>query len=195
MFHWSFATASSKALEQLLEGNERYMREELLHQYRGEERRQKTAEKQTPFAIILGCSDSRVPPEIVFDQGIGDLFVVRVAGNVVGPIELDSLEYAALYMGSSLILVLGHENCSAVQSVMQGKTKDIEAIADLIAPAVQMAKKEKEPSLENAIKNNVQFIVDQLKKSSVIARLMKKGKMDVAGGYYDFLSGKVTILP
>ena len=93
--------------------------------------------EQKPFAIILGCSDSRVSPEILFDQGIGDLFIVRVAGNVAGPVELDSIEYAALYLKSSLVLVLGHENCGAITAVLDGQTKEIEHVADLIAPAIQ----------------------------------------------------------
>ena len=94
-----------KALQMLIDGNVRFSNDKSLYPDRTSERRKETAECQNPFAIILGCSDSRVPPEIVFDQGLGDLFIVRVAGNVVSPVELDSIEYSALYLKSSVLLV------------------------------------------------------------------------------------------
>ena len=101
---------SQEAIERLKAGNERYVEDELEHPHRDSDRREALTSKQNPFAIIVGCSDSRVSPEILFDQGVGDLFVVRVAGNVIGPLELDSIDYAALYLGSVCILVMGHEN-------------------------------------------------------------------------------------
>ncbi len=185
------AMTPDKALSLLLEGNERYVEERLLHPNRSEERRTCTAEAQAPFAIVLGCSDSRVSPEIIFDQGIGDIFIVRVAGNVLGPVELDSIEYSALYLGSSLIIVLGHENCGAIKAVLAGKTKDIEAVAALIEPVL---KKIKKPTLEGAIKSNVEAVASQLRKSSVIAKLLEEKKLSIVPAYYDFLSGKVTVL-
>lgn len=184
-----------EALQQLLEGNARYKEEKLLHPNRSKEARLSMTGGQTPFAIILGCSDSRVSPEIIFDQGIGDLFIVRVAGNVVGPIELDSIEYSALYLKSSIIVVLGHQNCGAVQAVINGQTKEIEAIAALISPALEKARHQKGTLIENAVKDNVVNVVEQLKNSGLIADLMKKGKIDVVGGYYNFQTGEVEILP
>jgi carbonic anhydrase len=184
-----------KALDELIKGNQRFMTDAILHPDSSKERRKETAVMQTPFATILGCSDSRVAPEIIFDQGIGDLFIVRVAGNVVGPVELDSIEYSALYLHSSILLVLGHQNCGAVDAVMNGKKKDIEAVADLIQPAVDKAKGEPGNPLENAIKTNVRMIVEQVRKSEVLKKLTAEKKFTVVGGYYNFQNGKVELLP
>jgi carbonic anhydrase len=183
-----------KALEQLIEGNNRYKAEKLLHPNQSKESRICKAKGQNPFAIILGCSDSRVAPELIFDQGIGDLFVVRVAGNVVGSVELDSIDYSALYLKSSIILVLGHQSCGAIQAVIDGKTQDIQSVAALIEPSLQLAKSQKGSLIENTVKDNVLYVVDSLKKTPIIATLMKKKKIDVVGGYYDFQTGGVEII-
>src|SRR3990170_7095870 len=113
------------ALQELIAGNQRYAAGKLTHPHQTTRHRQELIQRQEPFAIIVGCSDSRVPPEIIFDQGLGDLFIVRVAGQVVGPVELDSIEYSVKYLGSTLIFVLGHESCGAVTAVIDGKTADI----------------------------------------------------------------------
>ncbi|MGH7889696.1 MAG: carbonic anhydrase, partial [Thermodesulfobacteriota bacterium] len=188
------AIPPDQALQILVEGNKRFATDKSLHPDRTSERRQETAANQEPFAVILGCSDSRVAPEIIFDQGIGDLFIVRVAGNVVGPLELDSIEYSALYLHSSLALVLGHENCGAVKAVLQGNTKDIEAVADLLQPAAIATEKQKGDRLENTIKMNVEMVSAQLKKSPVLSRLIAQKKFSVVGGYYNFHTGQVEIL-
>jgi carbonic anhydrase len=183
-----------KALEILMSGNDRFATDRSLHPDRTSERRKETAQVQEPFAIILGCSDSRVSPEILFDQGIGDLFIVRVAGNVVGAIELDSIDYSALYLHSSLILVLGHQNCGAVTAVVNGNTRDIEAVASLIQPAAYKTRLEPENRLENTIRENVRIVVKQLRSSRVISKLIQEKKIDVVGGYYNFQSGRVELL-
>lgn len=182
----------AQALQKLVAGNQRYVQGKLLHPDQSKERREKTIEVQKPFATILGCADSRVSPEILFDQGIGDIFVVRVAGNVLGPVELDSIEYSALYLGSSLVLVMGHENCGAIEAVMAGKTKDIEAVASLITPALDM---HPGGSLEDAIKDNVKYVTLQLQNTPVLGKLIKQGRLAVRGAYYDFVTGKVDLLP
>ena len=187
-------TMEKTALERLIEGNKRFVKGESTHPNRDEERRLETAEQQTPFAIIVGCSDSRVSPEILFDQGLGDLFIVRVAGNVVGPIELDSIEFSALYLHSSLIFVKGHENCGAVTAVLDGKTKDIEAVASLIEPAIKQSETQEGNRLENAIKDNVLNVVAQLKKAPALQKLIKSKKLVVAGGYYHLRTGEVELL-
>jgi len=184
----------SQALKQLMEGNDRYTKEKLLHPNRSKEARITMALGQNPFAIILGCSDSRVSPEIIFDQGIGDLFVVRVAGNVAGPVELDSIEFSAIYLKSAIIMVLGHQNCGAIQAVIDGKTQDIETVASLIAPSLELAKTQKGSLIENTVKDNVLYVVDQLKNSASLAKLIKEKKIDVVGGYYDFHSGSVELV-
>jgi len=180
-------------LERLIEGNKRFIDNKLLHPNRSLERREETAKKQEPFAIIVCCSDSRVSPEIIFDQGLGDLFIVRVAGNVAGPLEVASIEYSALYLHSQLILVLGHENCGAVCAVVEGQTKNIEPIASLIEPAVKATAKMAGSHLENTIKKNVQLVVEYLQNNPLLKELIDKKKLIVKGGYYNFHTGKVEL--
>jgi len=179
------------AFERLMQGNARYVADQLDNPDRSSLRRQEMYHKQKPFAIVVGCSDARVPPEIVFDQGIGDLFVVRVAGQVVGPVELDSIEYAAKYLGSSLIIVLGHQSCGAINAVLKGKTADIEEVANLIQPAIRSLEKK---TLENAVKANVRWVVEQLKNTPLIQHMRQEKKIQVVGGYYALADGKVEIL-
>lgn len=172
-----------------MEGNKRYVNDKLLYPNRSSERREELKTKQNPFATILGCSDSRVSPEILFDQGLGDLFIVRVAGNVAGPIELESIEYSVKHFGSSLIVILGHQSCGAVSAVRDGNTGDIEMIAKAIEPAIQGTK-----SIEDAIKANVRAQVDELKKHPLIAKLISEKKLACVGAYYHLGSGIVEIL-
>ncbi len=186
--------APQEALDRLIQGNQRYMKDQSEHPNRTAERRKETSELQEPFATILGCSDSRVSPEIIFDQGLGDLFIVRVAGNVVGDTELDSIEYSVLYLHSSLIVVLGHENCGAVKAVIAGTTKDIESVADLIQPAVDRTKKIKVDRLDQTIKANVDEMVARLRKSPPLSKMIREGKLSVVGAYYDFHKGRVELL-
>lgn len=186
--------APKEALQRLVDGNQRFLNDELTHPDRTEDRRLATSSAQTPFAVILGCADSRIPPEIVFDQGIGDLFVVRVAGNVLGPLELDSIEYSVLVNGSSLVVVLGHENCGAVKAVLEKQTKDIESVAELIEPCIRNSNGQNGDRLASAIKSNVQCVVGQLKRSPVLKRYIEQGNLDVVGGYYNLKTGKVDLL-
>jgi carbonic anhydrase len=190
LFCMASSLEPSEVLDRLRKGNRRYVSDTLLHPNRSSDRREEVSQGQNPFAIIVGCSDSRVAPEIIFDQGLGDLFIVRVAGNVVGPIELDSIEYSVKYLGSSLILVMGHESCGAVTAVFEGKTKDIEEVANLMTPSMKGA-----TTVEEAVKANVRYTVARLKKSILIQRLIAEGKLDVAGSYYHLGSGIVEILP
>jgi carbonic anhydrase len=179
-----------EALQNLKDGNIRFATDASIHPNRVSERREELTHTQAPFAAIVGCSDSRVSPEIIFDQGIGDLFIIRVAGNVVGPLEMDSIDYAAIYLHSCLIVVLGHENCGAVDAVLKGTTKDIEAVAKLVAPAVKKAG----GGLEATIKANVQQVVSQIQASKTLKSLFDQKKLTVVGGYYNFHTGKVEFL-
>jgi carbonic anhydrase len=189
-----YSMTPDSALQALVEGNQRFSQDKSLHPDRTSERRQELTASQAPFATILGCSDSRVAPEIIFDQGIGDLFIVRVAGNVVGPIELDSIEYSVLYLHASVIVVLGHENCGAIKAVLEGNTKDIEAVADLLKPAADATKKQTGDRLESTIKTNATMVADQLKKSPVLSRFIAQKKLKIVDGYYNFHTGKVELL-
>jgi carbonic anhydrase len=183
------------ALQKLMNGNARYVGDALEHPRQDQARREALTARQAPFAIIVGCSDSRVPPEITFDQGLGDLFVVRVAGNVIGPVELDSIEYAALYLKASVILVLGHENCGAVTAVINGNTQEIEDVAELIEPSAQQARlSHPDHPLETAIKNNALRMRDYVIHSSAVRRIIKQNKIGVHAAYYDLSSGRVELL-
>jgi len=192
-FAANHAIEPQRALQRLLEGNKRFMHDQSLCPNRNQDRRDATAAKQKPFAIVVGCSDSRVSPELTFDQGIGNIFVIRVAGNVVSAIELASVEYSALHNNSVIVMVLGHEKCGAVDAVYHGKTRGIEPIARLIAPAVRKASHHKH-TLSVAVKNNVQNSVDRIKQSPIIQKLMKEGKIEVVGAYYHLRSGKVELI-
>jgi len=186
---------SENSLQRLLDGNKRYVNNKSIHPNRSEERRKEILEKQSPYAIIVGCSDSRISPEIIFDEGLGDLFVVRDAGNVIGEIELDSIEYSALYLNSSIILVLGHENCGAIGAVIDNNTQDIQAVAKLIEPSVEKAKESKpENLLELATKTNALYMKNYLENSPNIAKLIKENKIKVYAGYYNLKTGLVEIL-
>lgn len=182
------------ALERLVQGNARFANDKMLTADHSKDRRMATSFQQRPFAVIVGCSDSRIPPEIVFDQGIGDLFIVRIAGNAVGQLGLDSVEYSVVHNDSSLILVLGHERCGAVTAVLAKQTEGIEEIAAYIEPAIQSVKGESGDPLTNAIKANVRAIVAQLKRSPVLAKPLADGKLKIVGGYYNLESGKVDLL-
>lgn len=189
-----FQKTPETALKLLLEGNKRFVEDKLACPDRHQERRAATVAAQRPFAIVLGCSDSRVPPELIFDLGIGDVFVVRVAGNIAADTELDSILYSALFNNSSIIVVLGHENCGAVTAVLANNTIDIEAIAKHIEPAIQKAKDMPGDPLVNAIRLNVAESVRRIKSSSPIAKLIQEGKIAVVGAYYHLKSGKVELL-
>jgi carbonic anhydrase len=155
--------------------------------------RQKTVDKQEPFAAVLSCADSRVPVEIVFDQSIGQIFVTRVAGNIVTPEIIGSLEYGAAALGTKVILVMGHSNCGAVKAAIQAKDVpgQISALFPHIRPAVDQAG----PSLEPAIKANARIQAGLLREAStVISGLLKEGKLKVVAAYYDLGTGAVTLL-
>lgn len=184
------------SIQKLKEGNARYINNQTIHPDQGADRRENTIGKQNPFAVIVGCSDSRVPPEIIFDQGLGDLFVVRVAGNIVGPVELDSIEYAADGLQTPLIMVLGHENCGAVTAVLENQniTEEIENIAPYIKPAIEESKNMPGDRLTNAIKTNVKLVVEHLKTTPVIKRLIKEKKIKIIGGFYVLSDGHVETI-
>lgn len=190
-----YALQPSEAFNRLVEGNKRFQKEKNSMPRRNQERRQSTNISQSPFAVIVACADSRVAPEILFDQGIGDLFVVRVAGNVIGPLEMESVKYAAKYLGSSCILVMGHQNCGAVDAVIQGQTQDVRFIAQIIKPSVLRAKNSYTHNLlETATKFNAEAMSEFLKQSPLIESLMNKGKIDVRAAYYNFDTGAVEML-
>jgi carbonic anhydrase len=182
------------ALGELLEGNKRFTSGRLTHHEQDLViLKQNTEEKQEPFAAVLSCADSRVPIELIFDQSIGRIFVTRVAGNVVTPEIIGSLEYGAVVLGTKVILVIGHSNCGAVKATIQGKEVpgQISSLFSHIQPAVDQAGQ----NLEAATKTNAMLQASLLSKSStVISGMVKAGTVRVVPAYYDLGSGSVTIL-
>jgi carbonic anhydrase len=190
-----------EALQKLMNANKLYVAGKSRHPHQTLERRVEVAKGQNPFAVILGCSDSRVPPEILFDQGLGDLFIIRVAGNVVDNAVQGSIEYAVEELGAPLIMVLGHEKCGAVKAAVDVVEKGgqlpgkIETIVNTIKPAVERVKGKPGNLLENAINANVLMVVDKLKASEpVIAKFVEESKLKVVGAHYELNSGAVKIV-
>ena len=191
----SIYTTPKESLSKLMNGNERYVKDAFEEFKFNTQRREALVCKQKPFAIIVGCADSRVPPELIFDQGLGDLFVVRVAGNVIGGIELDSVIYSALVLQSSVILVLGHENCGAVKAVIDGDGKKVPYVAKLIEPAVKTEKKKNPPFiLEACVKRNAINMKNLLLENSLLKGLVKDNKLSIHAGYYNLESGVVDLI-
>jgi carbonic anhydrase len=186
-----------RALQLLIQGNERFV--ENKRKFPDQEWRDITAvaPSQAPFAAILGCADSRVPAEIVFDRGFGDIFVCRVAGNVATPEEIGSLEFAALVLGVKVIMVLGHERCGAVKAAIEGGELPghIGSLTEAILPAVESSKNQAGDKVENAVKANVRLQAQRCKASPVLNQLIEEGKLKIVGAYYDLDTGVCTIVP
>ena len=188
---------ASEALKKLKEGNQRFVEERVMRPNQTFDRLMKVSTGQHPFVSILSCSDSRVPPEMLFDQGFGDLFVVRVAGNVADTDEIGTLEYGVGHLGTELIVVLGHTKCGAVSAVAKGASVGghIPALVDNIIPAVKKAKGEgvKESGLiDRAIELNAfQGIEDILIRSKEIRHLVYQHRVTLVGAVYDLSTGKV----
>lgn len=185
------------AFDRLVQGNQRYVSSTTVCHDDWTAKRSAQTQGQAPFAIIVTCSDSRVPPEIIFDQTLGALFVIRVAGNVVDDFAIGSIEYGVKVLGANLILVLGHSSCGAVDAALKGLKFDnhIQSILTAIQPAVTATKGESENRLEKATKANVQNVEKMLKTSKpVLADLFDKGTLRIFGGYYDLETGKVEFL-
>jgi len=182
------------ALTELMEGNKRFIAGKLTaHDHDLAILKQHTAEKQEPFAAVLSCADSRVPVELVFDQSIGHVFVTRVAGNVITPEIIASLEYGAAVLGTKVILVMGHANCGAVGAAIKGKEVpgQISALYPHIQPAIDQAG----TNLEAATKANAKIQATLLSQAStVVSGMVKEKKLKVVAGYYDLGTGAVTLI-
>lgn len=188
------SAAAPSPLDALKEGNRRFVEGRMIHDHQNMERLADVAKAQHPIAIILGCSDSRVAPEIIFDQGLGDLFVVRVAGNVLDDHALGSIEYAAEHLHATLIVVLGHDRCGAVQAALSGEDAPghIQSLVEAIRPVVDIAKTEPGDLLDNAINENVRQTVQQLRSSRpILQHEIQAGHLQVVGARYLLDSGVV----
>jgi carbonic anhydrase len=182
------------ALAELVDGNKRFVAERLTSfDHDLAILKQHTVDKQEPFAAVLSCADSRVPVEIVFDQSIGHIFVTRVAGNVITPEIIGSLEYGAAVLGTKVIVVMGHSGCGAVKAAIQGK--EVPGQISSLFPHIQPAVDQAGPNPEAATKANAKIQATLLSEAStVISGLVKEGKLKVVAGYYDLASGAVALL-
>jgi carbonic anhydrase len=184
------------ALRKLMDGNKRFVAQKRRSPNQDVVRLNEVAKGQNPYAAILGCADSRVPSELVFDQGLGDLFVCRVAGNVAIDEEVGSLEFGAAVLGTKVIMVMGHERCGAVDATLKGASVPgkIGSLLDAIRPSLAKAKGLPGDPLENACKANITYQVEELKKSPVLSELITAGKLKIVGGYYDLDNGTVSLI-
>jgi carbonic anhydrase len=185
---------ADEALTRMLEGNHRFVQSVPMHPDQDPARRFLLASGQAPMAIVLCCSDSRVPPEVVFDQGLGNLFVVRVAGNVANQIGIASLEYAAEHLGTRLIVVLGHERCGALTAAVKGGELPghLPALMTALQPAVAAKRDARGDPVEGAIRANIELNVEQLRESApILSELVEKGELKIVGARYDLDTGIV----
>ena len=197
--------SAQAALQRLREGNARFVSSERNQDaLTSERRRQKVAAAQEPFAIILGCSDSRVPAEIVFDQGLGDLFVIRVAGNIVAPSQIGSVEFAAARYSTRLVVVLGHSNCGAILATIEElgrgskeQSRNLRSIVDRVRPSVEALlamddHKHPEQLVHQAVRANIRMSANQLRHGSdILENLIQHEGLMVVGAEYSLETGVV----
>ena len=186
------------ALSKLKAGNARFVEDERTRPNADLSRRVSLVSGQAPFAIILSCADSRVIPEMIFDQGMGDLFVIRVAGNISdNDAVLGSIEYAAVHLGVNLVVVLGHQSCGAVTAAVDGDPTDlhIDELVRAIAPAVAIARLQEGDLLDNSIRCNAQYVADHLRTTGpILGELATDRGMQVLPAYYRLDSGEVEFI-
>jgi carbonic anhydrase len=197
--------SAREALDRLRDGNRRFASDDRPSEASaGEKRRRELATSQEPFAIILGCSDSRVPAELVFDQGLGDLFVIRVAGNIVAPSQVGSVEFAAARFGTRLVVVLGHSQCGAILATLdelgrptQDQSKNLRAIVDRVRPSVEMLLatelgRDRDKLVQNAVRANIRASADHLRHGSeILENLIRSDGLLVVGAEYSLETGAV----
>ncbi len=200
-------TTALEAIERLKEGNRRFVAGRRRSGAIGWRLRARLVDGQTPFAIILGCSDSRAPVELVFDQGLGDLFVIRVAGNVAAPSQVGSVEFAVGMFGIGLVVVLGHTRCGAIQAALkkpghfpENGSGNLDAILDRIRPAVQSlpdtaVHADHDTLVRQAVRANVRAQVAALAQGSeLLGQLIEAGRLMLVGAEYDLVTGRVDFL-
>ena len=196
---------ADEALERLRDGNRRFVAELGRNdELSSESRRRSLATRQQPCAIILGCSDSRVPAELIFDQGLGDLFVIRVAGNIVAPSQIDSVEFSAVLHRARLVVVLGHTQCGAILSTIEAlnqpaddQARKLRSIVDRVRPSVEMLMetevgKNRDELIRHSVRNNIRMSVNQLRRgSAALEHLIEHEGLRVVGAEYSLETGVV----
>jgi carbonic anhydrase len=188
----------AQALQLLLDGNKRFVAGQLEHPNQTPERRAEVAKGQHPFAAVLACSDSRTPPEIIFDRGLGDIFTVRVAGNVADQVVIESLDYSVKHLGVRVVMVLGHRRCGAVIAAVEGHEgtadQDVGPMLSELRPAVAASKGMPGDPVENAVRENVILVTKKLATSPELAAMVKSGNLRIVGGIYDLDTGTIEML-
>lgn len=192
-------TALDNPVKQLLDGNNRFANMHALHPHETAARLREIAEGQHPFAAVVCCSDSRVPPEVVFDQGLGDLFVVRTAGNLMGGLEIGSIEYAVEHLGVKQVVVMGHKECGAIKAFAEGGEVPghIKDIVDSIKAEkeIQLIPANDQHLLDDCIRANILHGIHQLtQQSPIIAEKIRKGELQICGACYDIRRGIVELV-
>jgi len=195
--------SADEALARLMEGNARFLRGEPLTSHMQREILADLVKGQHPFATILSCSDSRVPPELVFDAGFGDLFVIRVAGNVISPEVVGSMQYSAMHLKTQLFMVLGHEGCGAVQAALAAKfhgareRSRIELLLQDLLPGLEDIDPRLPPDqqLQSAVEANVRWSMRQILESPEGRERMAEGRLKLVGAVYEIATGRVRLLP
>jgi carbonic anhydrase len=192
---------ADEALARLVSGNERFVRGEARFPTVQKEILAALAKKQSPYATVLGCSDSRVPPELIFDAGFGELFVIRVAGNVISPEVMGTLQYAAVHLRTPLIVVLGHEGCGAVNAALAARDgarepARIALLLDNILPGLRDLPRELAPdaAMQMAVEANVRWSMHQLRETPEGKARMAEGTMKLVGAVYELENGRVRFL-
>ena len=189
-------------INRLLEGNKRFIEGRPEHPNRCQDTRSSVYDKQKPFAVVVACSDSRVPVEIIFDVGIGDLFIIRTAGHVLSEISIASIEYAVEHLGVKLIIVLGHHNCGAVKTAIEDNDKhytpSIENMIEKIRPAIRKAEQEaktEEELFDLSVKYNILETIENIKKSDpILKKEIDSGNVDIVGANYHIETGLVELI-
>lgn len=198
MSHRPQNLSALEALTRLQEGNHRYVVGEMISPNTSVDHRKSLAQGQSPFAIVLTCADSRVSPEYIFDQGIGDLFTIRVAGNIVDDAVLGSIEYATVHLGVNLIVVMGHEKCGAVAAAVVGDETQlhIDELIRAIRPAVEIAQANTPTDLIDAsVRANASYVSQQLRSSETVMKgLCEEQGVQILAAYYSLSSGEVSLL-
>jgi len=190
--------SAETVLRELKAGNQHHVAKRYEHPHQTATRQRELATTQAPHAIILSCADSRVAPEIILDQGLGDLFDVRVAGNVATDAELASIEYAASHLHTPLVVVMGHQRCGAVTAAAEPGHAEghLPSLLALIRPAIERARNTSGDLIDNAVRNNVENVVNQIRGSTpVLAPLVDRGTLKVVGAVYSLDTGRIAWLP
>lgn len=183
---------AQESLSKLMEGNKRFAEGKTERPHSSIARRLEVAKGQKPFAVVVTCSDSRLSPELIFDQGLGDLFVVRVAGNTIDPVGLGSIEYAVSNLGAKAVVVMGHERCGAVEAAIKGGVLpgSLPSVVEPIHAAVKLSAGDTGANrLEKTVSLNVLEMVKVLKNSSIVGKMIREKQIDVAGLHYDLETG------